>query len=263
MRYEQTIYIEKELEEQIYKHLHIEPTCADECLGEDVAITKTAKFHNGIEMDIKCCGVQYEAESESNTAWTEAVLFKHGCELCCSEPGDEFMGKWILEYEGDEYVVWVKPLDEKTVYEVDLRDRTTGDSVECILSTEDSSKAWDCAENWNRKNVPDYEADTNYDSYIDGTDGQIADVYEVKSKYAKGVGKIERVKKLVVDTTPQPTLKNYIARYKTHKAHLEKHPEHELMLRRKIREAEEAILEIVTGDDFLKDMERANLYRYL
>ena len=75
--------------------------------------------------------------------------------------------------------------------------------------------------------------------------------------------KLDRKKKLVVDTSRKPTLKNYIARYKAHKAHLEKHPEFELMLRRKIREAEEAILEIVTGDEFLKDMERVNLYRYL
>lgn len=262
MRYEQTIYIEKKLEDQIHKHLTVEPTCADECLGEDIAITKTAKFHNGIEMDIKCCGVQYEADSESNTAWTEAVLFKNGSEICCSEPGDEFMGEWILEYEGDEYVVLVKPLGEKTVYEVDLRDRTTGTSVWCIFTTKDSDKAYEFAEMWNKANVPEYDGNGNYVDYIDGTDGLIADVYETNVDQAKGIGPIavKPNKRIVTD---EPTLKNYIARYKAHKAHLEKHPEFELMLRRKIREAEEAILEIVTGDEFLKDMERVNLYKYL
>lgn len=107
MRFEKIITISKEEAEQINKHLHIEPTCADECLSEDVAITKTAKFDNGIEMDIKCCGVQFEEDSESNTAWTEAVLFKNGHELCCTEPSDEYLGEWICEYDGNEYVVIV------------------------------------------------------------------------------------------------------------------------------------------------------------
>lgn len=263
MRYEQKIYIEKELQDKIFKHLNTEPTCADECLGENDTIKVTAKFHRGIEMDIKCCGVKYDTNADTNTAWTEAVLYQDERQLCCTDPDDEFMGEWILVYEGDEYAVIVEPISKKIVYEVDLRDRTTGESVECILSTEDNSEAWDYAEQWNRKNVPDYNEDTNYDSYIDGTEGLVADVYEVNFEDAKGVGKLTPVKKLVVDTTRQPTLENYIARYKMHKAHLEKHPEYELMLRRKIREAEEAILKIVTGDDFLKDMERANLYKYM
>lgn len=77
MRFERVITISKEEAEQINNHFHIEPTCVDECLGEDIAITNTVKFDDGIEMDIKCCGVQYEEESESNTAWTEAVLFEN------------------------------------------------------------------------------------------------------------------------------------------------------------------------------------------
>ena len=77
-------------------------------LGEDIAIVKTATFDNGVEMDIKCCGVQYNEDDESNTAWTEAVLFKNGSELCFTEPSDEYLGEWILEYNGDEYVVFVE-----------------------------------------------------------------------------------------------------------------------------------------------------------
>lgn len=37
----------------------------------------TAIFGNGIEMDIKLCGVQYE-DGGFNKPWTEAVLFKNG-----------------------------------------------------------------------------------------------------------------------------------------------------------------------------------------
>lgn len=108
MRYEQKIKISKDEAEQINEYLHVEPTCADECLGEDIAITNTAVFDNGIEMDIKCCGVQYNEDDESNTSWTEAVLFKNGSELCFTEPFDEYLGEWILEYDGDEYVVMVE-----------------------------------------------------------------------------------------------------------------------------------------------------------
>ena len=108
MVYERIIKISKAEAEQINKHLTVEPTCADECLGEDIAIVNTAKFNNGIEMDIKCCGVQYEERNESNLAWTEAVMFKDGDELCYTEPSDEYLGEWICEYNGDEYIVFVE-----------------------------------------------------------------------------------------------------------------------------------------------------------
>lgn len=108
MVFEKIIKITKEEAEQINKHLTIEPTCADECLGEDIAIVHTAKFDNGIEMDVKCCGVQYEEENESNLAWTEAVLFDNGCQVCYTEPYDEYLGEWICEYNGNEYIVFVE-----------------------------------------------------------------------------------------------------------------------------------------------------------
>lgn len=108
MRYEKVIVINKEEATQINKHLCEEPTCEDECLGEDIAIVNTATFNNGIQIDIKCCGVQYDEEAESNVAWTEAVMFKNGREICCTEPSDDYFGEWLFEYENDEYVVIVK-----------------------------------------------------------------------------------------------------------------------------------------------------------
>ena len=75
-----------------------------DCLGEDDTISYSVNFGNGMEMDIKCCGVQYE-EGRSNLAWTEAVLFKNGSEVCCTEPSDEYTGEWELEYKGNKYIV--------------------------------------------------------------------------------------------------------------------------------------------------------------
>lgn len=107
MRYERTITVPKNKANQIMRYTDIEPSNKDECLGEDDTITYTAKFDDGYEMDIKCCGVQYE-EGGVNTAWTEAVLFKNGSEVCCSEPSEGFFGEWTLETNGDEYVVNVE-----------------------------------------------------------------------------------------------------------------------------------------------------------
>ena len=57
------------------------------------------------------------------------------------------------------------------MYEVDLRNRKTGNSVECILSTENHDEAWDFAEEWNKKNLPDYNEEYDYDVALleDGT----------------------------------------------------------------------------------------------
>lgn len=70
-------------------------------LGEDDTFIETANFGNGFEMDIKCCGTQ------DGSAWTEAVLFKNGSEVCCSEPGEDFFGDWILECDGDTFITHV------------------------------------------------------------------------------------------------------------------------------------------------------------
>ena len=108
MRYEKTITINKAAADMINRYLTIEPTCADECLGEDETIIYTAVFDNGFEVDIKCCGVQYREDEDCNTAWCEAVLFKNGNEICCVYGEDDFLGEWELEYGNDEYVVIVE-----------------------------------------------------------------------------------------------------------------------------------------------------------
>ena len=64
-------------------------------------------------------------------------------------------------------------------YEVDLRERESGNSVCTILSTPDLDAAYDFMDAWNRKHLPDYNYDYAGDDYIDGSDGLVADVYHV------------------------------------------------------------------------------------
>lgn len=108
MRFEQTIKLSKEETEFVERVLTVEPTNEDECMGEDETFTKTVKFENGVEMDIKICGVQYNEDEASNLPWTEAVLFRNNSEVCCSEPEIDFLGEWILEDDDDEYVVVIE-----------------------------------------------------------------------------------------------------------------------------------------------------------
>lgn len=89
------IIINREKLATINKYLTVEPKTEDECLSEDETITYTAVFDDGYEVDVKCCGVQFR-EGESNLAWSEAVLFKNGMEVCCTEPEFEFDGEWEL-----------------------------------------------------------------------------------------------------------------------------------------------------------------------
>lgn len=78
------------------------------------------------------------------------------------------------------------------LYEVDLRSRKTGNSIECILSTKNHDNAYNCADEWNRKNVPDYDINIPHDRYIDGTDGLYAEVYETPYQLAHGIGKYKK-----------------------------------------------------------------------
>lgn len=69
----------------------------------DSTIFYTAQFPNGVQADVKCCGCRDEA------SWAEMVLFdKKGCELCCTEPAEEFGGEWSLDYGNITYVVIVE-----------------------------------------------------------------------------------------------------------------------------------------------------------
>ena len=64
---------------------------------EDETFTVTARFPDGRQMDIKCCGVQ----DQEDGSWTEAVLFEPGGrEICCAEPDETFQGVWEIEADG-------------------------------------------------------------------------------------------------------------------------------------------------------------------
>lgn len=82
----------------------------DSRLGEDDCIFETVRFDNGIEADIKCCGVSFdELEEPNNCAYTEIVFFKNGCEVSSpSDISDSFLGKWEGEVDGDRYIVNVE-----------------------------------------------------------------------------------------------------------------------------------------------------------
>ena len=76
------------------------------------------------------------------------------------------------------------------MFEVDLRSRKDGNSVECILSTEDHDEAYKLAEKWNKENLSDYDENIAYENYINRSDGLFADVYYVDNeKSLHGVGK--------------------------------------------------------------------------
>ena len=79
------------------------------------------------------------------------------------------------------------------IYEVDLRNRKTGDSVECIYSGDDHNKACEIADNWNKENLADYNEDFGFDDYVDHkTDGLSACVYVVEDEAdLHGIGKFD------------------------------------------------------------------------
>ena len=79
-----------------------EPQTEEECFNEYLCVTNSCTFDNGIEMDIKMCGVRFE-EGSSNLPWTEAVLFKNGSEVNYTEVCDEYFGEWELFYNEDIY----------------------------------------------------------------------------------------------------------------------------------------------------------------
>lgn len=110
-----TLWVSKKDLANYKRHLEEEPSCEDECLGENSTLTLTADFGGGMEMDVKICGVQYR-EGESNKAWSEAVLFKDGSEVCCSEPADIIEGEWSLAYEGTVFTAIVKEEPKKFSY---------------------------------------------------------------------------------------------------------------------------------------------------
>ena len=108
MRQVKTIYVDANEAKEIDRLLKTQPKTEEQCFGEDdTTHNKTALFDNGIEVDVKLCGVQY-VKGDDNRPWTEAVLFKNGSEVTCTEPSDGFFGKWSLEMDGNTYIVHVE-----------------------------------------------------------------------------------------------------------------------------------------------------------
>lgn len=68
----------------------------------DETITHTAKFPDGIEIDIKL------VICEDDTPYTEGVLFQNGCEQAGTEPGCAYDRKWMFHFKGTEYIVIVE-----------------------------------------------------------------------------------------------------------------------------------------------------------
>lgn len=76
--------------------------CLDKViLTEDDTLVWSASFGNGFEMDIKLCGANEE------TAWTEAVLFRDGYEVACTDCMDTILGEWEIDYNDVVYIVYV------------------------------------------------------------------------------------------------------------------------------------------------------------
>ena len=98
-----TIHVPKIEAERLTRLLNTEPT-RDSCMTEEETIVFTANFGNGIERDVKVCGVEY-LYGESNLPWTEAVLFKDGSEISHTDPQEDLFGEWEFEIGNDKYVV--------------------------------------------------------------------------------------------------------------------------------------------------------------
>jgi hypothetical protein len=75
-------------------------------------------------------------------------------------------------------------------YEVDLRSRKDGDTVETIYSGDDYDKVWAARNEWFKKNMPQWDDESDVEDLIDGTDGVFAYVYSLtKGMEILGVGK--------------------------------------------------------------------------
>ena len=99
MTYDQTIHVDAQ--DASYLEHWTKSNDGDKRLTEDETFSRTAIFHDEIEIDVKCCG------NDEGTAWTEAVLFHHGSECACTEPCEDFFGDWSFDYEGDTFIVHV------------------------------------------------------------------------------------------------------------------------------------------------------------
>ena len=71
-------------------------------------------------------------------------------------------------------------------WEIDLRSRKDGNTVETIFSSESHDDACKCLENWYKEHS-EVDIEAERESLIDGTDGVFADIYYTDTPH--GVGK--------------------------------------------------------------------------
>lgn len=71
-------------------------------------------------------------------------------------------------------------------WEIDLRSRKDGNSVETIFSGESHDEACACLKKWYDEH-PEVDIEVDRESFVDGTDGVFADIYCTTEPH--GVGK--------------------------------------------------------------------------
>ena len=78
----------------------------------------------------------------------------------------------------------------KEYFEVDLRSRKDGNTIETIYSGSSYDDAWEKRNEWFRKNLPTWNDEDDVEKLIDGSDGVFAYVYSIcKGDEIFGVGK--------------------------------------------------------------------------
>ena len=74
---------------------------------------------------------------------------------------------------------------ENEWYEVDLRSRENGDSVETIYSGNSYDEAWNVRNKWFKENMPDWNDNNDVTDLEDGSSGVYAYVYSLQKGECK------------------------------------------------------------------------------
>ena len=106
------VTIPKEYENIVDKYFSDSYEIKEGEFGEDDKISFSAEFRDGNNMYIDMCGVQYE-EGHDNKPYAQATLNdEKGRELAFTEPAEQLLGDWCIEYNDFEYkVVVIKESD--------------------------------------------------------------------------------------------------------------------------------------------------------
>lgn len=128
MEIKKEIYISEKTNNKVQQFLSAKKE--EDYQGADLMISLPVDMeHDGIVMDIRCCGCNDEA------SYAEIVLFSHGCEVhCCAVPdAAQFCGTWSTDYLGTTYTVVVKKstLHFKKGNLLDVKTGIIGHQVNC------------------------------------------------------------------------------------------------------------------------------------